>query len=182
MMTPAATRFITPLTFEALLNSPVVTDLFQETPQGPSSRDAGGGGGRHSHRTRQCRLPGAPRARSGRRHRELHRHGVQGPCRWWPPQCENMYLNAATQANIALLRERGAVIIGPESGELASGGRGAGRMSTIETIVGWTLKTSGTTAIWRTDRGDHGRGHSGTDRSRTMCDEPLFGQDGVCAG
>jgi len=56
---------------------------------------------------------------------------------------ENMYLNAATQANIAVLRERGAIIVGPESGDLASGGRGAGRMSSVDTIVGWTLKTLG---------------------------------------
>ena len=39
-----------------------------------------------------------------------------------------MWEHAATQANAALLRERGAVLVGPEEGELAEGEWGMGRM------------------------------------------------------
>lgn len=144
MMTPAATRFISPLTFEALLKTPVATDLFEGGEAGPiphvslaADADA---------------LLVAPASADC-----LARlaHGLaddivsctalafSGPLLLAPAMHENMYLNAATQANIALLRERGAVIIGPESGDLASGGKGSGRMSPIDTIVGWTLKTLG---------------------------------------
>lgn len=144
MMTLAATRFITPLTFEALLNSPVVTDLFQGDSAGPIP-----------HVALAAEADAILIAPASADCLARLAHGLaddivsctamafQGPLMVAPAMHENMYLSAATQANIALLRERGAVVIGPESGELASGGRGAGRMSPIETIVGWTLKTLG---------------------------------------
>jgi len=40
-----------------------------------------------------------------------------------------MYANPATQHNVAILKERGAEMIGPEEGHLASGLKGPGRMS-----------------------------------------------------
>jgi phosphopantothenoylcysteine decarboxylase/phosphopantothenate--cysteine ligase len=45
-----------------------------------------------------------------------------------------MWEHAATQANVAILRERGVDFVGPEQGELAEGETGAGRMSEPETI------------------------------------------------
>jgi phosphopantothenoylcysteine decarboxylase / phosphopantothenate---cysteine ligase len=47
-----------------------------------------------------------------------------------PAMNNRMYLNAATQANIALLQERGLTVIPPGEGELASyGERGIGRLA-----------------------------------------------------
>ena len=46
-----------------------------------------------------------------------------------------MFDNPATQENLDTLRRRGATIIGPESGHLASGMRGMGRMSEPAHIV-----------------------------------------------
>jgi phosphopantothenoylcysteine decarboxylase/phosphopantothenate--cysteine ligase len=46
----------------------------------------------------------------------------------------HMWANEATQANVAALRDRGAVIVEPESGELASGVSGQGRLATLEAI------------------------------------------------
>ncbi len=46
-----------------------------------------------------------------------------------------MYRDASTHANLDLLRERGVRTIGPESGELASGLSGEGRMTEPEEIV-----------------------------------------------
>jgi phosphopantothenoylcysteine decarboxylase/phosphopantothenate--cysteine ligase len=47
-----------------------------------------------------------------------------------------MWEHQATQANAALLRERGVQLIGPETGELAEGETGVGRMSEPEAIHG----------------------------------------------
>lgn len=47
----------------------------------------------------------------------------------------DMWRHAATQANLKTLRERGAGIIEPASGELASGLEGKGRMAEPEEIV-----------------------------------------------
>jgi phosphopantothenoylcysteine decarboxylase/phosphopantothenate--cysteine ligase len=46
-----------------------------------------------------------------------------------------MWLHPATQANMALLRERGAQVIGPEDGPLAEGESGPGRVSEAPTII-----------------------------------------------
>jgi phosphopantothenoylcysteine decarboxylase/phosphopantothenate--cysteine ligase len=47
----------------------------------------------------------------------------------------DMWAHAATQANLATLRERGVAIIQPGEGELASGLSGAGRMAEPEEIA-----------------------------------------------
>lgn len=45
-----------------------------------------------------------------------------------------MWRHPATRQNVATLRERGAVFVGPETGHLASGTSGEGRMAEPETI------------------------------------------------
>lgn len=52
-----------------------------------------------------------------------------------PAMNTGMWTAAVTQANISLLRERGVHFIGPDSGILACGDEGAGRMSEPEDIV-----------------------------------------------
>ncbi|MDR6867038.1 phosphopantothenoylcysteine decarboxylase/phosphopantothenate--cysteine ligase [Microbacterium resistens] len=52
-----------------------------------------------------------------------------------PAMHAEMWRHPATQANIATLRARGVVIVGPEDGELAGGDSGPGRMSEPESIV-----------------------------------------------
>ncbi len=52
-----------------------------------------------------------------------------------PAMETNMWEHPATQANLATMQTRGATIIGPEAGRLASGAMGMGRMSEPATIV-----------------------------------------------
>ena len=53
----------------------------------------------------------------------------RGPVLVAPAMNVRMWEHPATQANVATLRERGVVLVGPESGELAEGETGWGRMS-----------------------------------------------------
>ncbi|PRQ07054.1 bifunctional phosphopantothenoylcysteine decarboxylase/phosphopantothenate--cysteine ligase CoaBC [Enhygromyxa salina] len=53
---------------------------------------------------------------------------TRAPVLWAPAMNTNMWSHAATQANLALLRERGAAFVGPDRGELACGWIGEGRM------------------------------------------------------
>jgi phosphopantothenoylcysteine decarboxylase/phosphopantothenate--cysteine ligase len=46
-----------------------------------------------------------------------------------------MWEHAATRANLALLVERGAIVVGPDDGELAEGMVGPGRMVEPEEIA-----------------------------------------------
>jgi phosphopantothenoylcysteine decarboxylase len=57
-----------------------------------------------------------------------------------PAMNGKMWLHPATQANVALLRSRGAAFIGPEEGLLACGYEGAGRLCPIEEIAEQALK------------------------------------------
>ncbi|OPZ84913.1 MAG: Coenzyme A biosynthesis bifunctional protein CoaBC [bacterium ADurb.Bin429] len=52
-----------------------------------------------------------------------------------PAMNVHMWEHPATQANVAMLLERGAIFIGPDAGELACGYEGRGRMAPLETIT-----------------------------------------------
>jgi phosphopantothenoylcysteine decarboxylase / phosphopantothenate---cysteine ligase len=52
-----------------------------------------------------------------------------------PAMNTRMWEHEATQANLALLRERGAVVVGPAEGELAEGEVGMGRMAEPDAIA-----------------------------------------------
>jgi phosphopantothenoylcysteine decarboxylase/phosphopantothenate--cysteine ligase len=59
----------------------------------------------------------------------------RGPLVLAPAMNTAMWGHPATQANLALLAERGAVVVGPDEGELAEGLVGRGRMSEPEEIA-----------------------------------------------
>ncbi len=52
-----------------------------------------------------------------------------------PAMNVNMWNHAATQANVRLLRERGVIFVEPDSGYLACGMTGAGRLASVEAIA-----------------------------------------------
>jgi len=56
-----------------------------------------------------------------------------------PAMNVRMWEHPATAANVALLRERGALVVGPEEGELAEGEWGMGRMSEPGAIAACVL-------------------------------------------
>lgn len=59
----------------------------------------------------------------------------RGPVLLAPAMNTRMWEHPATQANVRTLREHGVELIGPESGELAEGEVGAGRMAEPEAIA-----------------------------------------------
>ncbi|HTP08445.1 MAG TPA: bifunctional phosphopantothenoylcysteine decarboxylase/phosphopantothenate--cysteine ligase CoaBC [Anaerolineae bacterium] len=62
---------------------------------------------------------------------------TRGPIVLVPAMDGGMWSNAATQANVALLRERGFHIVGPAQGRMASGLIGEGRMVEPSEILGF---------------------------------------------
>ena len=57
-----------------------------------------------------------------------------GPVLVAPAMNTRMWLHPATQANVAMLRDRGVELVGPAEGELAEGEEGLGRMAEPEEI------------------------------------------------
>lgn len=137
VLTPSAHDFITPLTLATLSKRPVLTDLFV--------RDGSGQWNDHVHLARWAdALLIAPATAN------TMAKMVQGLCDNLLLACTlssdcptfiapamdlEMWRDPATRANMDVLCARGVRIIGPESGELASGLVGEGRMSEPETIV-----------------------------------------------
>lgn len=60
-----------------------------------------------------------------------------------PAMYKEMYTHPATQANLALLRERGVHIVEPEIGRLASGAIGPGRLPDTAVLIGAINMTLG---------------------------------------
>ena len=58
----------------------------------------------------------------------------KGPLLVAPAMNPRMWSHPATQANVEILRSRGAVLVGPAEGELAEGGEGLGRMTEPDAI------------------------------------------------
>ena len=67
----------------------------------------------------------------------------RGPLVVAPAMNSGMWEHPATQENVATLRERGVIVVGPETGELAEGEVGTGRMAEPEQIAACLAKVLG---------------------------------------
>jgi phosphopantothenoylcysteine decarboxylase/phosphopantothenate--cysteine ligase len=135
VMTANATRFVAPLTFQALSGRPVLTDLW-------ASGADNGMGHIDVSRGAQC-IVVAPasadfiaRLAQGRADDLLATLCLARECPLLiaPAMNRQMWANAATQRNVAQLREDGVQILGPDTGELACKEDGEGRMLEAEDL------------------------------------------------
>jgi len=136
VMTRGAQAFVTPLTFQAVSGNPVHTELLDE------SAEAGMG---HIELARWADLLLVAPATADFIARLAHGLAddllttlclaTAAPIVLAPAMNQQMWANAAVQANCALLRERGLRLIGPETGSQACGDSGPGRMTEPTTIV-----------------------------------------------
>ena len=98
----------------------------------------------------------------------------RGPVLAAPAMNVRMWEHAATQANVAVLRDRGVVLIGPEEGELAEGEAGLGRMSEPEAIFARCRELLGETdTLNGRTRSRQRRGDSRTARRGAIRRQPL---------
>ena len=143
VMTPGAQRFVTPLTLQSLSGHPVVTDLWTETP-GAAPGDAEHGMHHLSVSAwAEAQIAVAATANLiARLALGLADDAVTAtalacvaPLLVVPAMESAMWNHPATRANVAVLQERGAVLVGPVSGRLASGKDGDGRMAEVEEII-----------------------------------------------
>jgi len=133
VMTPAATEFVTPLTFRAITEGSVVVDMF-------------GGGLEHVELAWRADVVVVAPATATTIARLAHGLAedmvsvtvlaTRAPVLVCPAMDSQMFENPATQVNLETLRGRGMTIVGPEIGRLASGRMGLGRLSDSETILG----------------------------------------------
>jgi phosphopantothenoylcysteine decarboxylase/phosphopantothenate--cysteine ligase len=135
-MTSAATRFVQPLTFQSLTHRKVAVDVWE-----PWS------GVEHGHVSlgeEADLLVIAPATANtlarlaagiGDDMLTITALASEAPLLLAPAMDRLMYTHPATQANLRTLAERGATIVGPDTGRLASGATGPGRLVAVERIV-----------------------------------------------
>jgi phosphopantothenoylcysteine decarboxylase/phosphopantothenate--cysteine ligase len=143
-MTPSAAQFVQPLTFEALSGHPVYRDVFER----PASWEM-----EHISWARWAETVVVAPASANSIARLAH--GIaddavttlalafEGTLWLAPAMNTSMWNHPATQANLRQLVERGARVIEPESGPLACGETGAGRMAQPEAIVERLIEAAG---------------------------------------
>ena len=129
VMTPAAQKFVTPMTFQAVSGRPVRTDLWDESAEAAMG---------HIELARWAQLvliaPASAdliaRLAGGRADDLLATLclATEAPIVIAPAMNRVMWANKATQANVAVLVARGVRFLGPASGNQACGEIGAGRM------------------------------------------------------
>lgn len=138
VMTADARRFITPLPFKTLSRRPVITDLYDEEEGWKPSHIAVADEAdlllvapATAHTIARLALGLADDALTcvalalAPRAKVLIAPAMNG----------KMWLHPATQANVALLKSRGAEFLGPAEGMLSCGYEGIGRLLPVEAIV-----------------------------------------------
>jgi phosphopantothenoylcysteine decarboxylase/phosphopantothenate--cysteine ligase len=146
VMTRAAEEFIRPLTFAAITNHPVIASLWSE--------QAGASGGEFSgieHINEAQTTSALIVAPATADILAKFAHGLaddflstmylatSAPVVVAPAMNVVMWNHPATKANLALLRQRGVIIVEPGSGYLACGMEGGGRLADEQAIVAAVL-------------------------------------------
>ncbi len=140
-MTASAREFVTPLTFAALTNEKVVTDLFATASGDETLQSAI----EHIEVARAADLLLIAPATADMLAKlalgladdflsTMHL-AYTGPILVAPAMNVNMWNHPATQRNLRTLRERGVQVIEPEEGDLACGMTGPGRLAEPEAIA-----------------------------------------------
>lgn len=141
MMTPGAKAFIGALTFSTLSKNPVAVDFYNESDGTWNNHVAAGMWG-------DLILVAPATANTiskmavGMSDNFLITTYLSAKCpvAIAPAMDLDMWLHPTTQKNIQTLKNNGVLVLDPESGELASGLNGTGRMAEPEHILSWLQK------------------------------------------
>jgi len=154
IMTEAAQRFVTPLSFQSVTGRPVYTDLWgteQSGGLGTHIAHVGLGEGAALLAIVPATANTLAKIAGGLADDLLSVTALAARCPLLiaPAMDGGMYQHPATQANVATLVERGAVLVEPEVGRFASGLVGQGRLPETPTLLGhirWALGRDGVLA------------------------------------
>jgi phosphopantothenoylcysteine decarboxylase / phosphopantothenate---cysteine ligase len=149
LMTPTARRFVGPASFEAIVGAPVLTDEFERDPlRGAYPGDAPPAHDPIGHLELVANADAYLVAPASASTLAKLAAGIcdsmvstsflacTAPRGVAPAMNDRMYADAATQANLNTLRERGVRVIEPDTGALASRGEyGAGRLPAPERLL-----------------------------------------------
>jgi phosphopantothenoylcysteine decarboxylase / phosphopantothenate---cysteine ligase len=146
IMTRAAQEFVRPLTFAALSGEKVITDLFGAGAEEPNIDSAVEHIAVAQAIDALVVAPATADVIAKFAHGEANDFlttlflATTAPVVVAPAMNVNMWDHPATKANIETLQKRGVIIVDPDSGYLACGMLGAGRLAANDKIVDATLR------------------------------------------
>jgi len=147
VMTRAAQEFIQPLTFSSLTGHKVVTSMWTGDGDAGSSPSGLDEQGRIEHISEAQAADALVIAPATAHMLAKMAHGLAddflstmclvmtAPVIVAPAMNVNMWNHPATRANVKLLRDRGVIVVEPDSGYLACGMTGSGRLASVEAIA-----------------------------------------------
>jgi phosphopantothenoylcysteine decarboxylase/phosphopantothenate--cysteine ligase len=135
VLTAGATRFVAPLTFSALASEPARTGLFDSADEPLPHTKLGQGCDLVLVAPATARLIGSYTAGISSDLLTATLLATRAPVLLAPAMHTEMWEHDAVQENLATLRRRGVHLVGPESGRLAGGDVGAGRLADPARIV-----------------------------------------------
>lgn len=155
VLTSGGAQFVTPLALQALAENRVYTDLFSFTDESEMG---------HIQLSRSADLVVVAPASASLLARMAHGHAsdlastlllaTDKPVLVAPAMNVRMWLHPATVANVALLRQRGVAVVGPDEGPMACHEFGPGRLAeppaileAIEALLARTLALAGRHAL-----------------------------------
>jgi len=137
VMSEHAEEFVRPLTFSTMSHRPVYSDLWEPSGRAAETHIALG-----ERAELLVIVPATANTIAKLAHGIADNMltavalATQAPLLLAPAMHHNMYTHPATQANLTSLRERGAYIVEPEVGRLASGEVGVGRLPDTNVLLG----------------------------------------------
>jgi phosphopantothenoylcysteine decarboxylase/phosphopantothenate--cysteine ligase len=136
--TPAALNFVGSATWEALSGNPLISEVWDDVADVPHVRI---GQGADLVIVAPATADLLSRAANGAANDLLTNVLLTATCPivFAPAMHTEMWLNAATQENVATLRSRGSIVIDPADGRLTGSDSGPGRLPEAEEIVAVAL-------------------------------------------
>jgi len=139
-LTPAARRFVSPLLFESLGAFPVYTDMFEKADSPFDHLEPGQNADAFFVVPATANTLAAMAA--GLAGEMLHAQilAFDGPVLAAPAMNPRMWMNQATQANCTALSSRGVTLVTPDSGAMACGDSGQGRLAPVPVLFLYALQ------------------------------------------
>ncbi len=176
VLTAAGAEFVTPLTVSALAGEPVDTGALRPDRRGRdgphralAQRRPRGRGARHRRPDRQARRTASPTTSPARCSLATDKRVLLAPA-----MNVRMWQHPATQRNLATVIADGALVVGPDEGEMACGEFGPGRMAEPPAILAAIEAALAPGAARRPPRARHLRPDPRADRPGALHRQPLL--------
>lgn len=137
ILSERAEEFVRPLTFSTMSHRPVYSDLWEPSGKAAETHIALG-----EEAELLAFVPATANTIAKLAHGSADNMltavalATRAPVLLAPAMHHHMYTHPATQANLALLRQRGVIVLEPEIGRLASGETGIGRLPDTSVLLG----------------------------------------------